>query len=125
GYYVGADRNQQTLTEHYAVPPVQLVSVLSRKVHGSAGTFEVELPLTNPAGIECRSGGANGDYTLAFTFSNTLASVGSASITRGSGTVSSSGVGSDAHQYIVDLTGVTNAQYITVTLNNVNDSAGK
>src|SRR5207245_36229 len=68
--------------------------------------------------------GANGDYMLAFTFSNTLASVGGASVTSGTGAISSSAIGSDPHQYIVNLTGVSNAQYITVTLTNVTDSAG-
>jgi hypothetical protein len=106
-------------------PPVQLVSVLSRKVHGSAGTFDVDLPLTGPRGIECRSGGANNDYTLVFTFTNTLTSVASANVSSGTGTVSSSAIdSSDAHQYIVNLTGVTNAQYIAATLTNVTDSAG-
>jgi hypothetical protein len=30
----------------------------------------------------------------------------------------------DAHQYVVNLTNVTNAQYIKVTLTNLNDSSG-
>src|SRR5437660_8344174 len=44
--------------------PVQLISAVSRKVHGNAGTFDISLPVVGPRGIECRSGGANGDYTL-------------------------------------------------------------
>jgi hypothetical protein len=83
-----------------------------------------DLPLTGSRGIECRSGGANGDYTLVFTFANPLASVGGASVSSGTGTVSSSAIGSDAHEYIVNLTGMINAQTITVALTNVNDSAG-
>ena len=106
-------------------PPVELVSVVSRKVHGSAGMFEIDLPLTGTQGIECRSGGAGGDYTLVFSFANTLTGVGGASVTGGSGSVSNSVIdSSDAHNYIVNLTGVTNAQTITVALNNVTDSAG-
>jgi hypothetical protein len=39
--------------------------------------------------------------------------------------ISSSGaIGTDPRQYIMNLTGVPNAQYITVHLANVNDSAG-
>ena len=34
-------------------------------------------------------------------------------------------VGSDAHQYIVNLTGVANAQTLTINLNNVADSTGR
>jgi hypothetical protein len=104
---------------------VPLPSVVSRKVHGSTGTFDVALPLSGNPGIECRSGGANGNYTLVFTFANTLTSVGGATVTRGTGSVSSNNIdNSDAHNYIVNLTGVTNAQYLTVGLANVHDSAG-
>jgi hypothetical protein len=42
----------------------------------------------------------------------------------GTGSVSSSSIGSDTHEYIVNLTGVTNAQHVVVTLNTVQDSAG-
>jgi uncharacterized repeat protein (TIGR03803 family) len=105
--------------------PVQLVSAVSRKVHGAAGTFDLDLPLTGARGIECRSGGSTGDYTLVFKFVNTLASVNGASVTSGAGSVGSKSIdGTDAHNYIVNLTGVTNAQYITVSLANVTDSAG-
>jgi hypothetical protein len=106
-------------------PPVQLVSVASRKVHGSAGAFDIGLSQTGPFSIECRSGGTNGEYMLVFTFTNPLIGVGGASVTSGTGTVSSSAINSaDSHQYIVNLTGVANAQVITVSLSNVNDSAG-
>ena len=71
------------------------------------------------------SGGANGDYTLVFSFANPLASVGGASVSSGAGSVSSNNIDSnDAHNYIVNLAGVTNAQVITVSLTNVTDSAG-
>jgi hypothetical protein len=103
----------------------QLVSAVSRKIHGNAGQFDIDLPITGNPGIECRSGGLNGDYTLVFTFVNALTNVGGASLTSGSGSVSNSTIdNSDAHRYIVNLTGVTNAQIITITLANVSDSAG-
>src|SRR5205807_8694104 len=91
--------------------PVQLVSASSRKVHGNAGTFDVDLPLTGNPGIECRGGGANGEYTMIFSFANQLSSVGGASVVSGARLVSSSATGADAHQYVVNLTGVTRAQY--------------
>jgi hypothetical protein len=105
-------------------PTLKLSSAVSRKTHGSVGTFDIDLPLTGPQGIECRSGGANGDYTMVFTFANPLTSVSGASVSSGTGTVSSSAIGSDAHQYVVNLTGVSNAQVISVGLTNVTDSAG-
>src|SRR5207245_2647185 len=49
-----------------------LLSVVSRKVHGGAGTFDINLPLTGPRGVECRSPGQTGtagiDYKLVFSF---------------------------------------------------------
>jgi hypothetical protein len=124
GYYFNVNGVTQNIIEHYTVPPVQLNAVVSRKVHGSAGTFDVDLPLTGPPGIECRSGGANGDYALVFTFANTLANVDGASVASGgTGSVASSNIdSSDARNYIINLTGVTNAQTITVNLANVTDS---
>src|SRR6267378_4518560 len=123
GYYYNGSVSL-TLTEHYTIPVVQLVSVVSRKVHGSAGTFDINLPPTGTRGVECRSGGTNGDYTLVFSFANTLTSVASANVS-GMGSVSSSTIdNNDPHNYIVNLTGVTNAQVITVSLTNVTDSVG-
>jgi hypothetical protein len=111
----------QTLIEHYTVP-VPLTSVVSRKVHGGAGIFDIDL--TSGAGIECRSGGPIGDYTLVFNFANILTNVGQATVTSGAGDVSSKTIGSDGHQFIVELTGVSTAQRITMTLNDVTDSDG-
>jgi len=99
------------------------ISVVSRKVHGSAGTFDIDLPFSPdpsasavlPPGIECRIGGANSNYTMVFTFSNPIASCGVAS----SGTVSS---GPTANQCTVQLTSVPNAQYTTVQLTGVTDN---
>src|SRR5260370_6491751 len=48
-----------------------------------------------------------------------------ASLTSGTGSVATANIDStDAHNYIVNLTGVTNAQVIKVSLTNVTDSAG-
>jgi hypothetical protein len=104
--------------------PVSLVSVVSRKTHSGAGEFDVNLPLGDSPGVECRSGGASGNHTVLFTFANPLASVTGAGITSGIGNVSSSGIGTDANQYVVNLTEVANAQEITVTLTDVTDSLG-
>jgi N-acetylneuraminic acid mutarotase len=93
-------------------------SVFSRKSHGSAGTFDIPLPLTGNVGIECRGGGSTNDYQMIINFATTV-TVGNASVTSGTGSVSSFGV--SGSQVTVNLTGVTNAQRITVTLFNVND----
>jgi Dockerin type I domain len=93
-------------------------SAFSRKTHGAAGTFDVPLPLTGNVGIECRSGGATNDYQMIINFANPV-TVGGASVTSGTGSVSSFSV--SGSQVTVNLTGVTNVQRITVTLSNVND----
>jgi hypothetical protein len=104
------------------VPQPELTSVVSRKNHG-ANPFDIELPLVGAPGIECRTGGPNNEHTLIFSFAETLASVGSVSMT---GTGDASGaIGPDTRQYIVNLDGVANEQIITVTLADVTDSAGR
>jgi hypothetical protein len=112
--------------------PLSLTSVVSEKTHGSAGNFDVNLPLTGTRGVECRTPGnlpnaATGDYQLIFTFSNNLQSVGSASVSHASNTtasVDSTAKGPKPNQYTVNLTNVSNAQYLQVNLSNVTDTLG-
>jgi hypothetical protein len=102
-------------------PAVTVNRVVSRKTHGTVGTFDVDV--TSGNGIECRSGGANGNYTIVFIFANPLFEVDGASVTSGTGSVASSSIDpSDPHNYIVNLAGVNNAQTIRVGLTNVTDS---
>jgi hypothetical protein len=103
----------------YGVPAPTPAQIVSRKIHGSAGPFNIDLPLTGNPGIECRSGGATNDYQLVFTFANSVTFI-SAAVTGGAGSVSDSG-GSGTATVTVNLTGVTNAQRITVTLLGVNN----
>jgi hypothetical protein len=91
-------------------------SAVSRKVHGGAGTFDVPLPLNGPTGIECRIGPT---YTMVVQFSTSV-TVTSATVTCGTGSVGSIS-GSGTPTITVNLTGVTDAQRITVTLSNVSD----
>jgi glucose/arabinose dehydrogenase len=107
----------------YKISPM-LVSAASRKIHG-INPFDINLPLTGSPGIECRNGGTNGSYTMIFKFAVPISSVGGASLTSGTGSVFSRMIdSSNTRQYIVNLTGVANAQSITVTLSNVIDVAG-
>jgi hypothetical protein len=94
--------------------PFTLNSAVSRKTHGAAGDFDIALP-----GVECRSGGATNDYTLVVTFSNNLAG-GNASVTSGVGKVAGAPAIS-GNTITVTLTGVTNAQTLSVTLNSLTD----
>ena len=102
-----------------------LLNAVARKVHGGAGTFDLPLTLTTPPTInlnpttEPRAGPT---HQLIFTFDKPLTSAttavseGTATIGAGSGTVGST--------VVINLTGVTNAQYVTVSLSNVASSDG-
>ncbi len=93
-------------------------NAFSRRTHGAAGTFDVPLPLSGNVGVECRNGGATNDYQMIINFA-TPVTVDSASVTSGTGSVSSFSV--SGSEVTVNLTWVTNVQRITVTLFNVND----
>ena len=113
GGYTTDGLTPQNTMEIFTVPvPVLAVS---RKTHG-ASVFDIPLPLTGNVGIECRS--SAGNHTLVVTFTNTVTLSG-ASVTSGTGTVGT--FNASGAQVTVNLSGVTNAQRITVTLANVND----
>jgi sugar lactone lactonase YvrE len=125
GSTIGDPAPADWATVAYNTGFVPVAGVVSRKVHGNAGTRDVNLPLAGPHAIECRSGGASNEYTVVFRFANPLTSVASASVTSGAGSVATANIDSnDAHDYIVNLTGVTNAQKLTVSLTDVTDSLG-
>ncbi|MDQ6911333.1 MAG: carboxypeptidase regulatory-like domain-containing protein [Verrucomicrobiota bacterium] len=116
---VTAFSNVQDIIVNAPTPPT-LNSVESVKAH--AGTdYGIPLPLTNPPGIECRSGGPNGVHKLVFTFAAPVTVNGTpkAQVTSGTGSVSNVTV--NGNKVSVDLTGVANAQDLTVTLFSVSD----
>jgi hypothetical protein len=94
------------------------LSSVSRKTHGTAGAFDVDLPLRGNVGIECRSGGSGGDHQLIMTFA-TPVTAASAIVTSGVGTVSNANL--TGSQVTVNLTGVANAQLIVLALFGVSD----
>jgi hypothetical protein len=109
-------------------PTLKLLCAFSRKSQGGKNfdvdlplTSKLDLPLTSKLGVECRSGGAQGNYTLVLRFTNKLLSVGSASVTTGVGSVSGTPT-INGNTMTVNLTGVANAQRIIVTINNVADA---
>jgi hypothetical protein len=98
--------------------PLMLTTAASRKTHTGVGDFDINLPLTGPSGVECRSGAAG--HKLVFTFSNPVAS-GNAAVSFGTATVSGTPTFS-GDTMTVNLTGVTDIQTVGVTLSNVTDS---
>jgi hypothetical protein len=118
-----------TLESGYAARLRDVVAptaVVSRKTHGLAGNFDINLPLTGNAGIECRSGGVSNDYQVVLAFPSAV-TFASAAVTPGpGGSASLAGppiISPDGTQVTANLTNVSNAQRITVTLFGVNDGS--
>jgi uncharacterized delta-60 repeat protein len=118
GYYrSGIENGSESVMESVRssfLQSYQPLQVVSRKVHGDAGPFDINLPLTGSPGIECRSGGVGNDYQMVLTFA-VAAHFESASVTSGIGSVSGIS-GSGTTTITVNLAGVANAQRIAVTL---------
>jgi hypothetical protein len=98
-------------------------SAVSRKTHGAAGAFDVPLPLVPLAGaigIEDRNGAIIGEHQMVITFANPV-TISGAAMTAGNGTVASSSVAGAV--VTVNLSGVTDAQRLAVTLSNVSSGA--
>jgi hypothetical protein len=98
------------------------VSAVSRKTHGTAGTFDIGLPLNGAPGIETRTGPTAGNHKVIVTFAAPV-TVSSASVTPGSsGTGSVSGTPTvSGNQVTVNLTNVSNAQTLSINLLGVSD----
>jgi photosystem II stability/assembly factor-like uncharacterized protein len=101
--------------------PLQMMSAVSRKTHSTAGTFDLNLPLSGTPAVESRSGAAG--HTIVFTFSNDLTS-GSAQVTEGVATISGAPVIA-GKTVTVNLTNVSDRQAITVTVSDATDSFGQ
>lgn len=118
--YAGGRQDYVVVGNDFCATPPVAVSVVSRKTH-DATDFDVDLLAPAP-GIECRTGGESGLFKMVITFPLpvTLGSSPQASVTSGTGSISNVTV--SGNQVTVDLTGVTNAQRLVVTLNAVTDA---
>jgi Dockerin type I domain len=128
--YAGGRQDYLVVGNNVCAGPPLLTGVVSRKAHGSAGNLNINVPLVGTRGVECRAAGhlpdgATGDHQLVFTFATPLSSVASVTVSahnpaNATGFVSTSMIDPANHfNYIVNLTNVSNAQYLTVTLNGV------
>ncbi len=95
-----------------------LTDSVSRKTHGTAGTFDIDLP-QDGSGVECRSSG--GSHEFVFTFTKDVVSGNVALSAPAGGSIAGSPTFA-GNTMTVELTGVTNDQTITVTLHNVTDT---
>jgi len=105
------------VAQSYVFDPA-LVKAVSRKVHNGT-PFDVNLPLSGTPGIECRNGqpGAN-QHQVVVTLAQPV-TISSAAVTQGTGSVSGTTIA--GNEVTINLSGVTNAQTIAITLFGVND----
>jgi glucose/arabinose dehydrogenase len=124
--YVAADSHigpSGTGGKIFKIVTIQPATANSVKVHGGT-PFGVDLLAANPA-IEPRGLGTTNDYQVVMTFSNAISFTGATVTPGNSGTASLSGAPSpspDNKTVTINLTNVSNAQNVTVTLLGVNDS---
>jgi arylsulfate sulfotransferase len=108
--------------ESLSFATIDPVSAVSRKIHGAAGTFDINLPLTGNPGVECRSGGPTGAYQVVITFAAPV-TVGAAAVDDGPGShavVAGSPIVNGA-VVTINLTQVAASDSMVLTLYGVND----
>ena len=91
-----------------------LTSAASRLTHGSAGTFDINMPLTGTSGVEDRS---SSTYTAVFTFDGPVTS-GEVTVTSGTATVGA--ITFSGNEMLAALTGVTDIQTVVLHTQNIN-----
>lgn len=109
--------------------PVALLKVLSRKLHGAAGSFEIAVdhaqPINGALAVEPRA--STVPHLLAFQFDGPIASVGIPVVTDVSGaTLGSATASINGNNVDVQLGGIgnTNSKRLTVRLPGVNGNQG-
>jgi hypothetical protein len=95
---------------------VNLLSAASRLTHGSAGDFDINMPLSGTSGVEDR---ASATYNAVFTFD---APVTSGDMIVVSGTATVGAITFNGNEMSAQLTGVTAAEVVTLRAENVNGS---
>ncbi len=120
GNYLLAGTEAHSILSTQPTAPLELMSAVSRKIHGSAGVFDLSLPQSGTPAVECRTGAAG--HTLVVTFSNNVVS-GNAAVSQG--TATSGNVNFNGNTMTIGLTNVADAQTVTVDLVNVTDTFGQ
>jgi hypothetical protein len=96
-----------------------LLSAASRLTHSSAGTFDINMPLTGTSGVEDRD--AAGSFLAVFTFDAAVTS-GNAAVVGGTATAGTPTF--SGNEMRVPLTGVADVQVVTIQISNVNGGGG-
>jgi hypothetical protein len=99
---------------------IEPVSAVSRKTHGGAGTFDVDLPLTGQPGVECRNSATPGNHTVVITFSAPVTQLANVTVSpapgRSASVMQPNGFSVNNTQVTVNLTNVSNAQTLSINL---------
>lgn len=93
---------------------INLLSAASRLTHGTAGTFDVNMPLVGTSGVEDRSATT---YNAVFTFDQPVTS-GEVTVVGGTATVGT--LSFSGNSITAPLTGVTVSEVVTLHVQNVN-----
>ena len=106
-----------------AMSPMTLVAVQSRKTHGPAGIFDMQIdtsqPLSGAVTVESRTMGAG--HLAVFQFNRTVISIGTATIRDAAGnSIGSASSTIENSNVIVTLTGIPDNTRATITLTGVN-----
>ena len=122
GNYNAAPQVTQSFTVNASVT-LSLVSVVSRKVHGTAGTFDIAInPLTAISGlidVEPRAIGAG--HTIVFSFNIPVTSIGTVtSVDATSTAIGSVSPVISGNDVIVTLTGIPDNRRAKITVPGVN-----
>jgi hypothetical protein len=107
------------------VPPhhaLAFVRATSRHRHGD-GALDIVLPATGQPATEPRSGSPSGNHSIVFAFNHDVVSA-AAEISSGVATISGSPVIAN-NTVTVRLTGIANAQSVTIKLRDVFDTFGQ
>ncbi|UCH98048.1 MAG: hypothetical protein JSV88_14670, partial [Candidatus Aminicenantes bacterium] len=100
--------------------PLRLYHAVSRKVHSTAGEFDIDLPLhpgANKVGVEIRSGGPT---QVILYFTKTIAS-GKASLSCGT----LKNITVEKNRLFLEMTDVPDSHLLGITLTGIKDTQGK
>jgi N-acetylneuraminic acid mutarotase len=96
-------------------PTVNLISAASRLTHGhGAGTFDIDMPLTGPSGVEDRR---SHSYNAVFNFD---APVTSGQVVVVGGTANVGAITFSGNSMIAQVGGVSAAEVVTLRVQNIN-----
>jgi len=121
GYYLWVTKQADII--HPAEAP-QITQAVSRKEHGSAGSYDLNLALEPPNSTECRKGGPT---TIILTFSEGIkaldGTIDTTEVSLSAGNLQSLSMSMQKLEMTLEISGVPNSSTLTVTLNGIVDLA--